>query len=50
MTKFVSTPVPERTHQEVKAFAALNKIRIPEAYEQLIAFALSAQSLQKNNA
>jgi len=45
---FVSTPVPAKTHAEVKAYAALNNIRIPEAYEKLISFALDAPSVQKN--
>jgi hypothetical protein len=30
------TWIPSETHDAVKAFAALNRIKIPEAYEQII--------------
>ena len=43
---FVSTPVPAKTHAEVKAYAALNNLRVPEAYKRLISVALDAP--QKN--
>jgi len=45
---FVHTPVPAKTHAEVKAYAALNNIHIPDAYEKLISFALCDTSVQKN--
>lgn len=45
--EYVFTPVPANAHAQVKAFAALNKIRIPEAYEKLIWLALTASSGQK---
>lgn len=36
----VSTPVPAKIHAQVKAYAALNNMRVPRAYEVLITLAL----------
>ncbi len=44
--EYVFTPVPANAHAQVKAYAALNKIRIPEAYEKLILLALDIPSSQ----
>lgn len=42
MPKNTYTYIPSDVHDAVKAFAALSRMRVPEAYEKIVAEGLSA--------
>lgn len=45
MNQMTYTWIPSNTHDAVKAFAALNRMKIPDAYERIIIEGLKALNL-----
>lgn len=42
MSEMTYTPIPTESHNAVKAFAAINRIKVPDAYKRIIKEGLKA--------